>query len=374
MTKFRIGLDARMERPRRTGLGRYARALCRELTSRNEPDIQWVIIKHPSMVDTPLAAPGAEVEEVLLDGDLDLLPNLWRGGAINALNLDLYHALHHFLPIGLKVPRVMVTLHDLIWVEHAHLTFDTRSAWIRTPFIRLFGSLTMRHAMKRSDAVIAISDATRQAALERYSFLNPEAVTTIHHGVDRARFPARQGPESESPYFFSLGNSKPYKNVRGVIEAFALVAKEHDEVKLVMSGRGDSNAKLDQWAQDLGIRERMDFTGMVSDEEIVALFHGARALVFPSFVEGFGFPLVEAMSLGCPIVASSVPVVQEICRDAAVFADPNEPEAIAEQMSELLTNHELRADLRRRGYARADHFDWARCAATTLSQYKNLLS
>ncbi len=362
-----------MDKPWATGLGRYARALVGTLTAMDLPDIQWVVIKHPELADFRMAAEGSDAEEVVIPGDLDLTANLWSGPAVDALNLDLYHALHHFLPLRLACPRVIVTLHDLIWVEHAHLSYYGRWAWARGLGVRVWGTATMRHALKRTDAVVAISEASRQAALQRYGFLDAADVCVVHHGVDGARFPARQGPEPDAPYFFSLGNSRPYKNVKNVIRAFGLVAAERQDVRLMMTGRGDSNAVLSDLVDELGLSERVTFTGMVEDEEIVRLFHGARALVFPSHIEGFGFPVIEALRLGCPVITSTVPVLREIAGDAAHFVSPDGPEDIARGMREILDSAELRADLRARGYARAAHFDWGACADQTLAAYRRLL-
>lgn len=362
-----------MEKPWGTGLGRYARGLVGALTALDAPDIEWVILKDPRLADTPLAAPGARAEERSLEGDPDMPANLGAGRAIDRLGLDLYHSLHQFLPLRLKTPRVVVTLHDLIWVEHARLSYYGRWAWARAFGVMIWGRFTMRNALRRPDHVIAISEVTRQASLRRYRFLKPDAVSVVHHGVDHTRFPARTGPEPEGAYLFSLGNSRPYKNVRNTVRAFAQIAPDHPEARLVMTGRGDSTTVLRALATELGVEAQVEFTGSVPDERVVELYQGARALVFPSRIEGFGFPLIEAMALGCPVIASDIPTLREIGGDSAVFVNPDGPDEIAAAMRRVLSEPDLRDDLRARGYAHAARFQWATCAERTLSVYRQLL-
>jgi hypothetical protein len=148
----RIGLDMRMVDTIETGLGRYARELARRLPALR-PEWDFVLIKRPPLAGVNLGH-GLNVKETVVPGYLDHPRNLLAGPQINRLGLDLYHSLHHFLPLGLRIPRVLVTLHDLIWVEHARLTFDTRHAWLMWRVTNLYGLATMRHALAGAHHVI----------------------------------------------------------------------------------------------------------------------------------------------------------------------------------------------------------------------------
>lgn len=375
MGRPRIGIDARMIRTRQSGLGRYARALVEHLPAA-DPGSRYVVILRPG-IDAADMSLGDNVEVARVPGWLDYPRNLLCGRAINRLGLDLYHSLHHFLPLALRVPRVVATLHDLIWVEHARLTFDVRLAWLRWRAVRFYGTATMRHLMHRADHVISISHHSRRRALERYR-LAPERITTVHHGVDHALFVDPEGdpsgePDTGSPYLLSLGNSKPYKNVRGLLRAFALVAPRHPGLRLLITGRGDSNRSLARLATRLGFGDRVRFTGMVDQASLGRLYKEAVALVFPSFIEGFGFPPLEAMTAGCPVVTSDIPVIRETVGEAGVYADPNDPGSIARAMERVLEEPALRDDLRRRGREQAARFTWGRCAEETSSVHRRLL-
>jgi glycosyltransferase involved in cell wall biosynthesis len=369
----RIGLDVRMVDVIETGLGRYARELVRRLTSLR-PEWNFILIKQPCLARVQLGE-GVNVEETVVPGFLDHPCNLLAGPQINRLGLDLYHALHHFLPLALRVPRVVVTLHDLIWQEHARLTFDTRHAWLMWRLTHLYGCATMRHALTGAHHVIAISRHTARRAQARYR-VPAERISVVHHGADHMQVGQTRdhGDESGAPYLFSLGNSKPYKNLRGLLQAFALVALCHPGLRLKIAGRGDSLHNLRIFADRLGIADRVDFCGMVSNDELRHMLSGARARVFPSLIEGFGFPLVEAMAVGCPVITSDIPITREVSGDAAVFADPVRPDSIAEAIERVLVDMRLRSRLRQLGFLRARDFSWVASAEQTATVYGRLLA
>lgn len=367
----RIGLDARMVDLRTSGLGRYARELIRRLPAL-APTTDFVIIKRPVMAREALST-APNVREALVPGLLDHPANLLSAPAIDALGLDLYHSLHHFLPPRLHTPQVVMTLHDLIWVEHAELTFSGRWSWPKARANQVYGTATMWHALKRADHVIAISAHSRDRAMSRFGL--PEGrFTVIHHGVDHEGAPMAP-PEAEppQPFLLSLGNSKPYKNLPTLLRAFAVVQARHPELELVVVGRGDSLPELRRLAERLGVDHRVTYTGMVDDSQVHALMRTARALVFPSLIEGFGFPAVEAMAAGCPVVTSDIPVIREIVGDAALLASPTSHEALAQAITRVVEDRELREELRQRGLAQAARLRWDDTAGKTLEVYRRLL-
>ncbi len=371
MKRYRIALDARMDKPWRTGLGRYARGLCDALTRLDAPGIQWVIIKHPTQESVRFAAEGSDAQEVTVAGDLDTPANFLAARALNRLNLDLYHALENFVPPGLRARRIVITMHDLVYLDHPELIVHSRWGALQREGTRVFGVATMRHALRRANATITVSEATRQAALARFSWLDPSTLRTIHHGVERQRFPQRKGSEPAEPFFLSIGNSRPYKNFPVVIDA---LARTRDvRLEWIVAGRGDCYDALAAHAQKLGVADRVRLLVKPTDATVLDLLHRARALVAPSLVEGFGFPLIEAMCAGCPVVASDIPVFREVCRDAAWYVDPRDAAALATALDRIACEPGLRQELRARGALRADAFDWARTAAQTLDVYRSVL-
>jgi glycosyltransferase involved in cell wall biosynthesis len=231
----------------------------------------------------------------------------------------------------------------------------------------------MPYAARRADRIITVSAHTRERGIAVLD-LDPARVRVVHHGLDRAAFPPGNGEAvGTPPYFLCLGNTKPYKNTRAAIEAFARLLADRPGCRLVITGRGDSRESLAELAATLRVAEAVRFTGPVPHGDLLELLHGAVALVFPSLVEGFGLPLVEAMSAGCPVVGSAAPTVAEVCGDAALLPDPTDPARIADAMRLMLDDSAVRREYRRRGFERAREFDWERCAAETLAVYREVL-
>jgi glycosyltransferase involved in cell wall biosynthesis len=363
-----IGIDARAADPVPTGLTTYARELVRAVTTIGR-EHSFVVIRRPD--SGPPFAEGPNVRELLKAGDAST-PTL--AGRISALGLDLYHSVHHFLPIGLRAPRIVVTLHDLIWLEHPQLIRGGPLAPLTRQVTHLYARAAIGHAVARADRVIAISAYTAARA-QAYFGLAPSRLDVVHHGVAHEQFhPPDRPPAPRDRYFLCVGNSKPYKNLATAVRAFALCASDLPDVQLFVAGRGDGQTELARLARELGIAARVTFCGNAEVPALVDLLHGAIALIFPSLVEGFGLPVLEAMAAGCPVVASNCPAVAEVSGSGALLCDPHQPAAFAAAMRRLASDAAAAADLRRRGIARAAAFTWPRCAEQTLAVYEGLLT
>jgi alpha-1,3-rhamnosyl/mannosyltransferase len=389
-----IGIDARAADPVPTGLTTYARELVKAITTIGL-EHSFVVIRRPD--SGPPFAEGPNVRELLKAGDAST-PTL--AGRISTLGLDVYHSLHHFLPIGLRAPRIVVTLHDLIWLEHPELIRGGRAAFATRWITHLYARAAITQAIARADRVIAISGYTAERA-QAYFGLAPERIEVVHHGVAHEKFrpadaPIRLTPDPTSVntalirlkpdstsvntaaaaerYFLCVGNSKPYKNVTTAVRAFAMCAGDLPGVKLFLAGRGDGEAELTRLARELGVLDRVRFCGNANVPALVALLHGAIALIFPSFVEGFGLPVLEAMAAGCPVVASNCPAVAEVSGSGALLCDPRRPAEFAAAMMRVASDASVAADLQTRGIARAAAFTWMRSAEQTLAVYEQLLS
>ena len=212
----------------------------------------FVVIRRPD--SGPPFAEGPNVRELLKAGDAST-PTL--AGRISALGLDLYHSVHHFLPIGLRAPRIVVTLHDLIWLEHPQLIRGGPLAPLTRPVTHLYARAAIGHAVARADRVIAISAYTAARA-QAYFGLAPSRLDVVHHGVAHEKFhPPDRPPAPRLRYFLCVGNSKPYKNLATAVRAFALCASDLPDVQLFVAGRGDGQTELARIARELGIAARV---------------------------------------------------------------------------------------------------------------------
>jgi glycosyltransferase involved in cell wall biosynthesis len=382
ITMLRICLDARNIKPVMTGLGRYALNVVRgiaELDSDNE----YILLKNPSYKDKIVDKPN--FQEVPVAGDTSSVRSfLTTGPVINRLKPDVFHALRHFLPLGVECKRTIVTLHDIMWVEAPDLAFTNKLKALYNKHVK---GRFIKHAVAGADLIIAISEATRQRAVEVLK-VAPSKCRLIYPGIEERFLNCELSPDNEARgsgllklrkcvgehYIVSLGTSRPYKNVDGTIRAFSLVQQQHPTLKLLIIGRGDRYPALQNLVEELRLGDRVIFWSSLkdaelSDAEIALLFRDARMLAFPSLLEGFGLPIVEAMAAGCPVLTSNISAPREVAGDAAVLVDPHDVNAIAAGMERLLTNEALRQELIARGRRRAAQFTVERCAKLTHALY-----
>lgn len=354
---LRICLDVRNIKSIKTGLGRYALNLLGGIADLDS-DNEYILLKHPSYRNRIIDRPN--FRELPLADDISSVRSvLTHSKVINRLKPDVYHALMHFLPFGLDCPRTLVTLHDLIWIESPHLAFTNR---LKALYNRHIKGRFIKHAVRRADIVIVISEATRQRAIEVLGVPSSKC-HLIYHGVEEkfltgesqkrsADVPAHERLKFFSgvgeQYIISLGHTKPYKNVEGIIKAFNLIRSTHADVKLVIVGRGDRYPVLRRLVEELRLGDRVLFWSSrtdteLSDADIILLFRHAKMLVFPSFVEGFGFPIVEAMAVGCPVLTSNVSAPKEIAADAGLLVNPHNVNEIAAGNGETADRRDVKA-------------------------------
>jgi glycosyltransferase involved in cell wall biosynthesis len=175
-------------------------------------------------------------------------------------------------------------------------------------------------------------------------------------------------------YILFVGDLKPHKNVPVLMHAYAhLPAGVRSSTRLVIVGDGPEKARLHARASELGIDAATAFLGHVPDRVLTGLYSGAAAVVLPSLAEGFGLPVLEAMSRGVPVVVSDVPALRETTADAGLRFDPRKPESLAAVLVDLLSDSSLRAEYGRRGRERAAAFSWERTAELTEAAYLQVL-
>jgi glycosyltransferase involved in cell wall biosynthesis len=211
--------------------------------------------------------------------------------------------------------------------------------------------------VRKSRIVITISEHAREALIDRLG-LDPARVRAIHLAVDHDRF--RPGDATRDDFLLYPANAWRHKNHARLFEAFAEVRRDRPDLRLVLTGTGHERLHpLPGGAESLG---------HVDLDRLVALYRSASALVYPSLYEGFGIPCVEAMACGCPVAASNVASIPEVCADAAVYFDPLESAAIAEGIRTVLDRPPPG------GTERAAHFTWDECARRHDEVYAELVA
>jgi glycosyltransferase involved in cell wall biosynthesis len=193
-----------------------------------------------------------------------------------------------------------------------------------------------------------------------------EKLAVVPGAVDAARFhpvdaePARRRYELPGRYLLFVGSLQPRKNLSGLMAAMERLNRRFPDLALAVCGAGDAAFRGEALSQG---NPRVRWLSYVPEEDLPGLYSGAEACVLPSWYEGFGLPLLEAMACGCPAAAACAGALPEVVGEAGVLFDPASPDDIAQKLAGLLTDAELREELHRRGLERAGQFSWQRSAA-----------
>ena len=267
--------------------------------------------------------------------------DLWwypHGLPHDARGLDVLHCPTFRGPVRSRVP-VVVTVHDLAVLRHP----GTFNQWTRR-----YSRFAVPRVARAARRVITVSEFTRREVVELLG-VPEERIRVIPNGVE-APFVA-EGPRAEGDYVLGVGTLEPRKNLRAAADA----AKQTGVELRVAGAQGWGGVEVDGWL------------GRVSDDELAALYRGARCLVYPSLYEGFGIPVLEAMACGTPVVTSRGGATEEVAGGAAVLVDPHDVASIAAGIEEASAR---RDELVALGLERARAFTWDRVAAETRTVYE----
>ncbi|MSS73735.1 MAG: glycosyltransferase family 1 protein [Candidatus Latescibacteria bacterium] len=365
---LRIGLDGTTLQPGRSGIGFYTEHLFAGLLSVDGAN-DYVIFSNAE-VRSDRIPPGLvhrrhrfPVRGIWMQV---VLPFLLRRARV-----DVCHYTNYVAPLLSGRPSV-VTFHDM-----TVLLLPDCSPWKKRLLLRPLIPLIAR----RADAIIAVSESARQDVL-RLLHVPAEKVHVIHEGVApvfrpvedaqaRARVQVRYG--LRGPYFMAVGSVEPRKNLVRLARAFQKVRDEAGEglQLLIVGGKGWRSEEIMREIRRV-VGKAVVWAGYAPSEDLPALYGGAEALVYPSLYEGFGLPVIEAMACGAPVITSDNSSLKEVAGDAALLVDPEDVDAISGAMRRVREDENLRADLRRRGLARAAQFSWEEAARQTLKVYEQV--
>lgn len=274
--------------------------------------------------------------------------------------------------------KVVVTVHDIIphmLRHHPHLSP------LRTTADRLFNRMAMI-GLKRADLLIADSRYTQQCIVEHLG-IPPANIEVVYLGIDHERFRPlpvpttireRYGLPARRCYLIYVGSEDPRKNLATLVHALAKVRRERDDVELIKVGRAHFEAerqRLIDLATQLGVRPAIHFLDDVPETDLAPLYNLAHVCIMPSLYEGFGFPALEAMACGTPVVCADAASLPELVGAAGMLFEhgPDSVDALAAAIQRILATPNLAATLRERGIARAARFNWTACARQVISAY-----
>ena len=282
---------------------------------------------------------------------------------------DLLHV-QYTGPLWSSTPLV-VTVHDVSFLEYPQYFTTYRARQLK---------LTVRRTVKRAAAILTPSEFSRSAILRHYQ-LDEDAVVVVHNAVSSEFRPidrqiAKKAVQKKygisGPFVLTVGDLQPRKNHLGLLKAFGEVVRAHPQLthRLVFVGKETWYSKeLHKAVQKSGIADRVHFTGFVEDADLVQFYGACDLFVFPSFYEGFGLPILEAMACGRAVASSNTTAMPEVADGAGILFDPNSTEEMTRAIRDILIDPELRTRLERLGSQRASAFSWQRAAERTLEVY-----
>jgi glycosyltransferase involved in cell wall biosynthesis len=353
---MRIGINGLTLTRTMTGIGRTTLHTMRAMVRRNTDDEFFLFLPSdaPDDAELDLAAPNLEIvrTDVALSQAIKSvlfeefqLPLKLRGAKI-----DLYYAPSFLLP-ALKGARAeVICVHDLAW----RVLPQTKSLRLRT-----YMNGRLPAALRRAARIVCVSEATR-GDLEKHYSVATERVRVVHNGVDLDVFRPGETQDGGTPYLAVVGNQDKRKNIATLLEAFPIFRARMRPCRLVMVGPGRPAAPPPP---------AVDMLGYLGEHELASLYRGALMVVQPSLYEGFGRPVLEAMACGTAVACADIPVFHEVAGDCARYFDPRAPGSIARAMETLAKDDALRADLCRRGVARAQGFGWDETARKLLAVF-----
>lgn len=287
----------------------------------------------------------------------------------NSFDFDLFHSLSSYAPLFLDGP-ILTTIHDLKYIKVPSY-FEGQS------FVKHYYVATMiRRSVRVSDRVITVSENTRSDLMDEFG-INRNDVSVIPLGPGEVQPKIDGLPPVSPPYIFFVGELRPHKNVRTLIEAYNEFRSQtsKSDIDLVIAGNeyGDRLTQLQNKVDD-PYRESVHFLGRVSDDTLAQLYKHATVFVFPSLYEGFGLPPLEAMGYGTPVIASNRTSIPEVVGDAGLYFDPKDASELSALIQRTLCNQELYADLKDKSRRRFNSFSWEKTARKTLKAYQSVLN
>jgi len=383
---MRIGIDARLLNE--TGVGRYIRNLIEQLKELDKEN-QYIVYLSENTFSS-FVLPNNRWEKRLATPHWH---TLWEQIAMPFLflkdNLDLLHVPYFNIPIFYP-KKYIATIHDL-----TILHFPTGKASLLFPILYwlkfLAFKLILAIGLKRSAGIITPSETTKQEIIEHFN-ISGEKIKVTYEGVDakisrilschscesrNLKMPdqVRHDKKPKNPYFLYVGNAYPHKNLEILIDAFGDFLEKNkgkNRYVLLLVGKNDVfYTRLQAYVKEKNLNQSVLFNGSADDKTLQELYGGAEAFVFPSLMEGFGLPALEAISLGTPVICSDIPIFHEILGDLPYYINPKDRYSISLSFFSIDAIQNAFAERKKERMALMKQYSWKQLGAETLNYYQS---
>lgn len=382
---MKIGIDVTPFVYKGTGVGDYTRHLVENLILQN-PDDEFVFFystmrgfgrlrmeveKLINAASSISPRSNKKVDKWIKTVGLPIPPSVWQT-LWNRLNLikietftgklDIFHCWDYLIPPSSC--KKIVTIHDA-----TPLLFpETHTKKIINNY-----KLVIAKIIKEKINVITVSENSKKD-LVKFG-IDENLITVIYNGNNFSIDESQANYKKEN-YLLAVGTREPRKNLQRVIKAFVAISEKYPAFELRIVGKygWGNNDDLIIKNLDSRIKEKIRILGYVSEEKLVELYKKATCLIYPSFYEGFGLPILEAMSLGCPVITSNVSSMPEVGGNAVMYVDPENSEDIKITILKVIESEEIRKELIKKGLNQAKKFSWQKCARETREKYQKVLN
>jgi len=373
-----VAIDVRTVLSNRSGVGNYVLHLIQNLRIVDPESIYYFLSLKKNLPLLGSISPRQHPLLTVFSHESHPLGDFWEHFILplrlKKKAIDIYHGPASLIPFRKNDYRIVVTIHDLVAFLFPETIPLKYGAYMR---------FLLRLAVKRADKIISVSNHTREDLInilkvpkEKIVVIH-EAPSPIFQPYDEVKVKTflKERYGIQKKYIYHLGNIEPRKNLIILLEAFTRVCREMgSDYQLVVSGqKGWLIRSLTHFLKDYPNRDQVFFTGYVPAEELPFFMNGAEIFVFPSLYEGFGLPVLEAMSCGTPVISSNRSSIPEIVGSAGLLIDPTNTQELADRIIFLLKNEEERKSLGQRGLEQSAEFAWEDVARKTLNVYKRVL-
>ncbi|MFA6492780.1 MAG: glycosyltransferase family 1 protein [Patescibacteria group bacterium] len=372
---MKIAIDASRAVNEKAGIGRYTLELIKKLIEIDKEN-QYLLLfsfmredAYKTKIIKSLKSANVKTKVFKIPGNLKEKVWGWQMPWFKHLlgDADIFYAPSFFeVNMGLNIPQV-VTIYDLttfLFPEHRGQEVSERL------------NLRTRKACQKAVKIIAISESTKND-LEKHLKIKQAKIKVVYPGKNELPEPVKNLPSTlkNGSYILAVGTIEPRKNLTGLFKAYALLPiKLQEKYPLVIVGaEGWNEEETFNTFNHLKLEGKVKFLGFVPDSMLAKLYKEAAVFVYPSLYEGFGFPVLEALSYGVPVVTSSVSSLPEVAGKAAVLVNQEDPKSISSGLQRLLEHKQEADDLRKIAKIQADKFSWEKAAKETLKVFKEVL-
>lgn len=375
--RLRIAIEAqRIFRPRKHGMDVVALEMIRELQKLDTVNEYFILTKEDEDIclqETPNFKIIFLKGKSYPDWEQVALP-----GWLRRYRPDILHCTSNTAPLRGKC-RLFLTLHDIIFLEKNYL-LSKKGGSSYQRFGNFYRRFIAPRAAQKAEVIFTVSNYQREVISKRLK-LPADKIQVVYNGVSPAFFERSDALTRQEiqeyyqlpqRYLFFLGNKEPRKNLTGVLKAYALELASFPMATPTLVIKGIEEEYLYKTLNELKLPHlypSIKLIGYIKSEHLPTIYQMAEMLLFPSFSEGFGIPIIEAMASGIPVITSNVTSMPEVAGDAALLVSPSAPEELAAAIRKLLSDDGLRQSLVEKGKERAQPFTWERLAKTIFNSY-----